>query len=132
MTESLYSAMAGLIVVFHLLFVVFAAIGGFLVLRLPVLGWVHLPSAVWAASVELTGRVCPLTPLENALRRRAGLDAYSSDFVARYLFPVLYPDGLTRDAQMLIGAFVIAVNLGIYGWIVKRYAAARARREGPA
>jgi hypothetical protein len=115
--DLVYTALAGLVVVFHLLFVVFAAFGGLVVLSRPRLAWVHLPAAAWAAYVELSGRLCPLTPLENSLRRRAGLDIYSTDFVARYLFPVLYPEGLTRDAQMLIGAFVIAVNAAVYGWL---------------
>lgn len=120
MNEWVYWFLAGMVVVLHLAFVVFAAAGGLLVLRLPVLAWVHVPTAFWAAFVELSGRLCPLTPLENALRRRAGMDAYSGDFVAQYLLPVLYPEGLTRDVQIAIGAFVIAVNVATYGWLVRR------------
>lgn len=118
--EYLFAVLAGLVVAFHMLFVVFAAFGGLLALRVPSVALVHVPSAAWAAYVELTGRLCPLTPLENALRQRAGFDAYSGDFVSRYLLPVLYPDGLTRNAQMLIGAFVIAVNVAIYGYLALR------------
>lgn len=116
----MYWFLAGVVVVFHLGFVVFAAAGGLLVLRFPALAWAHVPTALWAAFVELSGRLCPLTPLENALRRRAGLDPYSGDFVAQYLLPVLYPQGLTRDVQIAIGVLVIAVNVAIYGVLVRR------------
>jgi hypothetical protein len=70
--------------------------------------------------VEWSGAICPLTPLENSLRAAAGLEAYAGDFVAEYIFPVLYPDGLTRGAQLLIGAVVLAINLAVYGVLRRR------------
>jgi len=79
--------------------------------------WVHLPAFLWAAYVEFSGGICPLTPLENDFRNKAGLDYYSGDFVARYLFPVLYPEGLTRQVQMIIGLVVVAVNLSLYMFV---------------
>lgn len=109
--------LAGLIVLVHLAFVVFAALGALLSPRWPWIPWVHVPAVVWAAYIEVSGGICPLTPLENELRARAGLDSYSGDFVAQYLFPVLYPDGLTREAQFVIGGVVLAVNLVLYGWL---------------
>jgi hypothetical protein len=118
--EPLYAVLAGGVVALHLAFVAFAAAGGLLTLKWPRAALVHVPCAAWAAWVELTGRLCPLTPIENRLRASAGLDAYSGDFVARYLFPVLYPDGLTRDAQVVIGAGVIAVNVAVYAWSLRR------------
>ena len=114
------AVLAALVVVAHLLFVVFATLGGMLALRWPGIVWVHLPAAAWAVFVEFSGRLCPLTPLEHALRRRAGLAEYSGDFVANYIFPVLYPEGLTRDAQFAIGAFVVAMNLAAYGLVLRR------------
>jgi hypothetical protein len=126
--ETVYVALAGAIVALHLLFVVFATVGGLLVLRLPVLAVAHLPAVVWAAFVELTGRLCPLTPLENSLRERAGLERYSGDFIAQYVFPVLYPEGLTRETQMLFGLLVLAINAIVYGTLVWRYVSARKRQ----
>ena len=58
------------------------------------------PGASWSNSV---GWICPLTPLENHLRYRAGLTPYSGDFVQRHLLSVMYPDGLTRKTQLLPG-----------------------------
>ena len=112
--------LAALVVAVHLAFIVFATLGGLLALRWPSIAWVHVPCATWAAFVELSGRICPLTPLENALRRRAGLDLYTGDFVANYVFPVLYPAGLTRDVQIAIGVFVVSLNVVAYGWVIWR------------
>jgi hypothetical protein len=120
------ATLATLVVVVHILFVAFATLGGLLALRWPAIAWVHVPCAAWAAFVEFSGRVCPLTPLENTLRRRAGLEDYSGDFVANYIFPVLYPEGLTRDAQTAIGAFVVALNVFAYGWVIRRHRRSRA------
>jgi uncharacterized protein DUF2784 len=117
---AVYAALAGAIVLLHLAFVVFAAAGALLALRWPRMVWAHLPAVGWAAYIELSGGICPLTPLENALRANAGLDYYAGDFVARYLFPVLYPVGLTRQAQVAIGLLVLAVNAGIYSFVYIR------------
>ena len=65
-------ALADAVVTLHALFVVFALLGGALVLWQPRIAIVHLPAAAWAAWVEFTGRICPLTPLENEFRRAAG------------------------------------------------------------
>jgi len=78
---------------------------------------VHLPAAVWGAVVEFSGTVCPLTPLENSLRARAGQRVYSGDFIERYLLPLLYPAGLTRVGQLALGAIVVGLNCAVYAWI---------------
>ena len=122
--------LAALVVVVHLAFVIFATMGGVLAIRWPRIAWAHVPCAAWAAFVEFSGRICPLTPLENMLRRRAGLDYYSGDFVANYIFPVLYPEGLTRDAQNTIGAFVVVMNVIAYAWVLRRRSHARRSRRG--
>ena len=58
----------------------------------------------------LTSTVCPLTPLENRLRAAAGQQGYEGDFVERYVIPVLYPDGLRRDAQVALGVAALAIT----------------------
>ena len=125
---NLSELLAAAVVVAHLAFVAFAAFGSLLVPRWPRVAWAQVPAAAWAAYIEFSGGICPLTPLENALRRDAGLDVYSADFVARYLFPVLYPEGLTRGAQVVMGAIVVGLNVGVYAWLLSRRArSARAR-----
>ena len=114
------AALAAGVVAAHVLFVVFAVAGGILAIRWPRVAWLHLPAAAWAAFVEFSGGICPLTPLENALRRRAGVDEYAGDFIAAYVFPLLYPAGLTRRAQILMGIAVVAVNAIAYTVVVGR------------
>jgi Protein of Unknown function (DUF2784) len=120
--------LADLVLVLHFAFVAFVALGGFLVLRSPQVAWAHVPAALWGAGIELTGGICPLTPLENALRERAGAATYEGDFVARYLLAVLYPEGLTREAQLVLGAAVIVGNAVLYAFAIRRSRSRAGRR----
>jgi hypothetical protein len=112
--------LADLVVVLHFAFVVFVIFGGLLVLRWPKLAYVHLPVATYGALIELVGWICPLTPLEKRLREQAGLEGYEGGFVEHYILPVLYPSGLNRGVQLVMGGLVIGINLVIYGIIIRR------------
>jgi uncharacterized protein DUF2784 len=112
--------LATLVVVAHVAFVVFVIVGGLFALRWRKLLYLHLAAVIWAVYVEWSGAICPLTPLENTLRAAAGLEAYAGDFVAEYVFPLLYPDGLTRRAQLVIGAAVLAVNGCVYAVLLRQ------------
>jgi hypothetical protein len=114
------SFLADLVVVLHFAFVVFVIFGGLLVLRWPKLAYVHLPVAAYGALIELVGWICPLTPLEKRLREQAGLEGYEGGFVEHYILPVLYPSGLNRGVQLVMGGLVIGINLVIYGIIIRR------------
>jgi hypothetical protein len=120
------NALADLVVLLHLAFAAFVAFGSLLVLRWPRLAWAHVPAAVWGAAIEFTGWICPLTPLEHELRARSGTAPYAGDFVARYLMPLLYPEGLTRAAQLGLGVLVVLVNAAIYVQVIRRRRARRA------
>jgi len=115
-----YRFAADLVLAAHLAFVLFVVCGGLLVLKRPRLAWLHLPAVAWAAFVEFSGWICPLTPFEVALRRDAGEAGYGGDFIEHYLMSLIYPTGLTRDLQMLIGVFVLLVNLAIYSTLWRR------------
>lgn len=115
-----YRLLADLVVVAHLLFVLFVVAGGLLVLRWPRLAWLHVPAAIWGALIEFAGWICPLTPLENRLRRLGGEVGYEGGFVEEYLLAILYPSGLTRTHQLVLGALVLVLNLVIYGYVLWR------------
>lgn len=115
-----YRLLADLVLLVHAAFVAFVVLGGFAVLRWPRLAWVHLPVAIWGAGIEFTGGICPLTPLENHLRRLADEQGYDGGFVEHYLLAALYPDGLTRGVQVALGLVVLAVNAAIYARIWRR------------
>jgi len=111
---------ADFVVLLHFAFILFVVIGGLVVLRWPRFMWLHIPAVAWGAFIELTGRVCPLTPLENRLRIAAGQAGYSGGFIEEYLIPVVYPEGLTRWFQISLGVGVVAINLVFYGLLVAR------------
>lgn len=106
--------LADLVVVVHFLFIAFVVGGALLLFRWPRVAWVHLPAAAWGVFVEWSGRICPLTPLENSLRRTAGEAGYGGGFVERYLLPVIYPAGLTPAVQLWLGVFVLVLNVVVY------------------
>lgn len=109
------------IVVLHFLFIAFVVLGGLLALCWPRrLAWMHLPAACWGAAIELSGWICPLTPLENRFRQAAGEAGYAGSFIDHYLLPILYPAGLTREIQYGLAAVVIVVNLAVYGGLLRR------------
>ena len=112
-----YHLLADGVLGIHLVFVVFTILGALLLIRWPRVIWVHLPAVAWAAWIELSGKICPLTPLENALRIRGGGGSYAGDFVGHYMLGLLYPDGLTRGIQIVLGALVVVINMAIYGYV---------------
>lgn len=111
--------LADLLLVIHAAFVAFVVLGGLLVLRWRWIAPVHLLAAAWGVFVEATGRVCPLTPLENALRAQAGDAGYEGGFIDHYVLPVLYPAGLTREVQGVLAVALVAANVAIYAWVLR-------------
>jgi len=116
---------ADLVLLAHLAFVLFVVLGGWLVLRRHWIAWFHIPAALWGATVELMGWVCPLTPLENQLRAASGSAGYDGSFIARYLIPVVYPTSLTRPIQIALGLAVVLINLAVYGMVIRRWLSSR-------
>lgn len=123
----LYRVLADLTVLVHGAFVVFVVLGGFLVLWNLRWAWAHLPAAIWGAWVEFAGQICPLTPLENHLRHLAGERGYTGGFIQHYIIPLMYPAGLTRDTQLVLGVILVAINLIAYGVAIRRALRSRSR-----
>ena len=126
----IYRLLADLVVVIHLAFIVFVAVGGFLAWRWPHLVWAHVPVVVWAVAIIGIGFTCPLTPLEKLLRRRAGGEAYDEGFIDHYLTGVVYPGRYVVVARAFVAALIVA---GYVGLIVRHqtldHGQARQRRE---
>ncbi len=113
-TRMVYRFLADAVALLHLAFIIFVVVGGLTLLRWPKLVWLHLPAAIWGVLIEFAGWYCPLTVLENALLRRAGLAGYEGGFVSHYIFALIYPAGLTRGMEIAIGTFVLVVNVSVY------------------
>jgi hypothetical protein len=112
-----YRLLADLVVLTHAGFVVFVVLGGLLALRWRRAPLLHIPAALWGGWIEISGGICPLTPLENWLRERSGSRGYAGGFIEHYLLPVLYPDGLTRPVQYVLAAVVVVANVVVYAWV---------------
>jgi len=116
----LHRISADAVLLLHLAFILFVLFGALLALKWRWMPWVHLPAASWGMFVEVSGRVCPLTPLENRLRAHAGEAGYEGGFIEHYLLALIYPDGLTREIQFVLAAVVLLVNALLYAWLLKR------------
>jgi len=117
----LYRGLADLTLIIHLAFILFVVLGGLLVLRWSRVAWVHIPVALYGATIEFVGFICPLTPLEIWLRRRGGEGGYEGGFIEHYVTAAIYPTGLTREIQLAIGLGVIAINVIVYAiWARRR------------
>ena len=116
----LYRPLADLVALTHLGFIIFVLFGGLLALRWRWVPWVHIPAVAWGAAIEFFGWFCPLTPLENSLRRASGSGGYSGGFVERYLMPIIYPAELTGELQLFLGCGVVFLNLVVYFAVWRR------------
>lgn len=117
---------ADAVLLLHLTFIAFAVLGAVLTIRWRWMPIVHLPAAAWGIAVELTGRICPLTYLENSLRQQAGQAGYHESFIEHYLLNIIYPSGLTQEIQYLLAGIVLTTNVAIYtGLVLVRYRAKR-------
>jgi len=112
--------LANAVVAFHGLFILFVVLGGFLAWRWRWVAAIHIPCALWGILIEYRGGICPLTPLENSLRARAGQQGYAGGFVEHYVLPVIYPKGLTAGVQVALGTLVLTVNLFAYSLLIRR------------
>ena len=111
------SAIADVVVVAHLAFILFVGIGGLLAWRWPRVVWAHVPAAAYGIAIVAVGFDCPLTPLEKHFRRLAGERGYEGGFVDRYLEGVIYPGDATPVLQA-VG--VAAVIVGYAGLALRR------------
>jgi len=117
----LYRIAADGLMLFHLLFIVFVLFGGLLVLKWRHLVWWHPPAALWGMAVEFFHLPCPLTDWENRLRHGAGQSGYGGGFIEHYLWPVIYPAGLTPAVQLWLAAVVLVLNVLVYLRVIRKW-----------
>jgi hypothetical protein len=111
---AIYGILADVVVLIHVAFVGFVVFGWFASWRWFWVSWIHLPAVFWGIGIEWAGAICPLTLLENLLRNLAGQPNYKGDFLAQLFEAILYPQGLTRMTQLILGTLVLAINTAAY------------------
>lgn len=109
-----YRLLADGVVVVHLAFIVFVAVGGILAWRWPRLLWPHLASVAYGAGIVTIGWDCPLTPLEKYFRRLGNEQGYEGGFVDRYVEGVIYPERYATLLRVLVAALIATGWLGLY------------------
>ena len=117
----MYGLFANLTLIAHLIFILFVIFGGLLFFIFSKVFYIHLPALLWGIYIELTSSVCPLTYLENWFLNKAELATYSNGFINNYLYPIIYPEGLTNNIQIYLGITLIVINILIYGFIFKNF-----------
>jgi hypothetical protein len=115
--ESLYVALADLVVVLHVGYVAFVILGELAVLLGILFKWdwvrnrtfrlLHLAAIGVVVFESWSGIVCPLTTWENWLREQAGQSVEQGDFIARWVHQVLF----------------YRVEPGVFTWIYSAFGA---------
>ena len=104
----LYALGAQAVVLLHFLWIVFVITGAFFLKRHPKLRLAHLAAVVYSVAIEIFVWVCPLTPLEKLLWRKAGREAYQGSFLIHYLETLIY----LQAPQWLLALLAVAL-LGV-------------------
>ena len=116
-----YSLGANLTFAIHFAFIVFVIFGALILFISKKFAFIHVPSVIYGAYIELSHSICPLTYLENWFLKQADLKSYSSSFIEHYLIPIVYPDNLTAELQFYLGFLLILTNIVIYILVIKLF-----------
>ena len=108
---------ADCVLIAHALFVLFAVFGAFLVLFDRRIAYVHVPVVAWSSIVNLAHWTCPLTPVEQRLRVRAGQPAFQGGWIQNYMEPLVRPLGMPRRLELVAGVSIVVWNACLYGVI---------------
>jgi hypothetical protein len=117
---------ASIILAVHLAWIVAVIFAAFWTRGRPVWSAVHIVALLWGIAVEAGPWPCPLTLAEEYFETRAGLAAYHGSFVLHYLDAIVYPN-LPGWVVTVAGVAVCSLNLGIYGWRLRKNLIARSR-----
>lgn len=120
----MYQWLANMVLAVHAAFIGFVVFGGVMALWKRWFLWLHIPALVWGAAVIAMGWLCPLTPLENSLRRMGGQEPLQGGFIEHYLLVFIYPPGLTREIQVVLAVLLLVGNAVIY-WVLLRHSGKR-------
>ncbi len=108
----LFRILADAVMVLHLAFILFVALGAVLAWRCPRLVWAHLPALAWGIGSVVVGYPCPLTGLEKEMRRLAGGQGYEGGFIDHYIENVVYPEEYTSLLRALALVMIVAGYVG--------------------
>ena len=112
--------LADVTLLLHLAFIIFVVFGALFSFHRRWIAWIHLPVVLWAAMVNLMHWYCPLMPFEKYFRAAVGQEGYEGGFIAHYLVPLIYPQGMSYDLGVAVGIGVFVWNVLIYSLVIYR------------
>lgn len=101
----------------HVAYVVFVVLGAALVLLWPKLLWVHLAAVAWAFATMGFDLGCPLTPWEKTAWIKGGRVPYEEGFLQHHVLRTRFDPQRARRNHVLLGIFVVVLNIVIYWFI---------------
>jgi uncharacterized protein DUF2784 len=111
----LYRLLADFVIVIHCVIAWFLLFGAFLARQQPWVALLHVPLAIWVSAAFIMGWTCPLTPLENRLRKAAGELGYDGGFIEHYFRmsppPDAPPTKNRRRINVILGVFCILLSI---------------------
>lgn len=110
----MYRALARIVAVVHVGFVLFVVLGSLLVVRWPGLLWVHLSAVLWAAATLAMDLGCPLTPWEKSLWQKGGRAPYEEGFLQHHVLGTMTSTEHSRRNHIAIGIGVLVFNAVVY------------------
>lgn len=118
----MYGLAADAVMALHFSFVLFVTLGGIAVWRWPWVAVLHLPAFIWGVLVVANRWICPLTPLEQRLRAASGEQGYDTGFIAHYIEPLVYPEGMPYTVKMFLAGLLTVLNVSLYwhAWYRKK------------
>ena len=119
------TAIAILILLFHLAWIVLVIFGALFTRGRTVWTALHILALLWGIAVEAGPWPCPLTLAEQYFESRAGLVAYHGSFLLHTLDAIVYPN-VPAWVVTVIGVAICVLNLGIYAWRFRQYVLCRA------
>lgn len=127
----MFDRLADAVLLLHLGVVVFIVGGlvaivagnlrGWRAVNAPLFRWLHLGAIATVVAQSWLGIVCPLTTLEQWLRRRAGGAGYPGGFIEHWVSAILFYQAPTWVFVVAYSAFGAAVAGAWLAWPPRRY-----------
>ena len=117
----IYKLLAQFTIFLHFLWILFLIFGVLFALRWPKIALLHLGGLIFSLVLNSFRWYCPLTYLENYLRRLYDVkSAYGGPFTATYLERLVYP-GLPEDFIRVGEISFVIVYMAIYAYLVRKH-----------
>lgn len=128
----LYQVLADATMVVHFAFLVYVVVGGLLAWRWPRTIVAHALAASWGLLITAFSLTCPLTPVEETFRRKAGEEGLPGGFIDTYVEGVLYPERYVNHARALLALVVLLSWIGFVVRLRRRRASSARASAGAA